>query len=330
MFKTYRRGYAELLMVSLGDINDGLFSEALRTDSEESLKELKKADKIKKIREYFDTNRISKLIACVVAIAVAVGVAVGGYVHTRMDREIMPWENFEMEFGEVTIDSLDSLNYYCGRRILSSYTDKNSVASAVTAAFENSQEMSEKSKDLEEEIVHYRFDPSESITVTKVIYFKAELKEINGFLAKKLGGIGPVDVIITENSLEEMITFKRGGSYYSCLMNGCVNESGVTYLEFSTHKYIEGFCVVKNMDQDNYKFKVKIDKRGVTELDCDYDETADGIWDIEADRIGVVNESSRVVNRTATFNISELENFFNAETAKMTEMASYTDRRKWR
>ena len=64
-------------------------------------------------------------------------------------------------------------------------------------------------------------------------------------------------------------------------------------------------------------------------VDCDYDETLDGNWDVEADRIGMVEGSSRFINTSATFNLSELESFFNTEISSITEVVAWIDRRAW-
>ena len=93
----------------------------------------------------------------------------------------------------------------------------------------------------DEDIYYYEIDPNERFRITKVIAFQIGLTDPEGFLAKRLG-TGIVDVVITESNLEIMITFHAHGKYYTCLMNG----GGKTNYQFSTHKYIEGFNIVKN------------------------------------------------------------------------------------
>ena len=341
MYKIYRQRFAEVLLETVSGIDDKMLFEALITDSEEALKELKKTEKKAKRNKCLGEKRFMKIVACMASLVLVIGVAISGFTYKNNESEILPWDGFEIDLNGVKISSLDMLNYYCGRRVLASYTTGNMQGKEIALASKNicvEVEVVEEKNNVQNplkvgdstgNVVYYSFDPSESILVTKVIYFKADLKEKCGFLAEKLGGMGPIDVIITDNSIEEMITFRRGDRYYSCLLNGCVNESGVTYLEFSTHKYVDGFCVVKNMEQDNYKFKVKLDDNTVKELDCDYDETLDGNWDVEADRIGMVEGSSRFINTSATFNLSELESFFNTETSSITEVVAWIDRRAW-
>ena len=67
-----------------------------------------------------------------------------------------------------------------------------------------------------------------------------------GFLAQKLGGTGSVEVVITQNSFSNMITFKKGERYYSCLQTSLTEKA----MSFSSHKYVNGFKLVENFDQE--------------------------------------------------------------------------------
>ena len=106
---------------------------------------------------------------------------------------------------------------------------------------------------------YYTFEPDMVFYVTRVMFFQIELTNPDGFLASQVG-CGTVDVVITNNSIGTMITFKNGDRFYSCLDNG----QGQTDIEFSTHIYIEGFAVVKNMDPESYRFTVTFDGNQIT------------------------------------------------------------------
>ncbi len=112
----------------------------------------------------------------------------------------------------------------------------------------------EPPKNGEGKVIYYELDPSEVFSVSKVIFFQIEVKNKDGFLASKVG-TGTVDVVITENSLEPMITFKNGDRYYSCCENSNLDNGKL----YSTHKYIDGFYLVKNLEQENYSFSVLYD-----------------------------------------------------------------------
>ena len=310
--KDGRRGEVISLFDILGNMGDGYLQEAYLTDDAEKMEALKREEKIKKRAERAGRGFYYRAVACLVCFATVVCAVFFSYIRERTLPSGVIWDGFEMIDGEVKIDGIDSLNYYSARRVLS--TEMRGIASDVlfsTISYDvNTKDGN--GKDANGGMFYYEFDPSWDYTVTKVIYFKAELKECNGFLAEKLGGIGEVDVIITENSIEDMITFRRGSHYYSCNINSSFYEGRSERLEFSTHKYIDGFGIVKNTEQDNYTLKVLIEKGRVVELDCDFDECPDGVWDFEADRISVINGSSITVETDATFNITDLEAFFNS------------------
>jgi hypothetical protein len=241
-----------------------------------------------------------------------IGVVIGSYIFDNAVPGPLPWDGFEAIEGEIEIDGIDSLNYYSARRAIELETNKGVAAVSDRAVAVNCSYDGDVGQRENSGVVFYEFDPIWDFTVTKVVYFRAELKEKNGFLATRLGGVGEMDVIITENSIEDTITFKRGNRYFSCHVNSYYSEGDTERLEFSTHKYTEGFCIIKNVAQDNYSFNVVIDKGVVVELDCDYGECMDGVWDHEADRIGVVADSSITLDTNVTFNITELEAFYNS------------------
>ena len=303
------------LFDAFGNADPRYLHEAYTVDGAEKLRELKKEEKLQKRGERSEYRFLYRAIASLVCIATVVGVILFAYIRENSTPSDSVWDGFEAIAGEIKIDGIDSLNYYSARRVLGvdeTANGKDGGFYKLSYDTDTDKVDSAGDKGAGEGIFYYEFDPAWDYTVTKVIYFKAELKTPNGFLADKLGGIGAVDVIITENSIEDMITFKRGGRYYSCHINSGFSEGRAERLEFSTHKYIEGFGVVKNMEQDNYSLNVLIEKGEVVELDCDYGECVDGIWDLEADRIGVISGSSMTAEREVTFNITELESFFNS------------------
>ena len=179
-----------------------------------------------------------------------------------------PWNRVE---ATLTITSIDMLNYYTAMKMLAENTapvrtgvNPYGFTSISDIGYDNplyGEESERPSEGTEnspssdtEKIYYYKLDPNEVFTVTSVIFFQIEIQNEEGFLASKIG-TGIADVVITENSLEPMITFKNGDRYYSCCENTLL-ENGKLY---STHKYIDGFYIVKNLAQENYAFSVIYD-----------------------------------------------------------------------
>lgn len=237
------------------------------------------------------------------------------------------------------IESIDMLNYYSAIRILASSPGNvfsnlsagrgNShgirllAAGEETPPFETtappppepeqSTQPPEQSDPPEEpEIYYYELDPDAVFYIEKVSFFQIELIDETGFLASKLG-TGVVDVVITEGFTDyyddPMITFKNGDRYFSCLLNGGIRSDGssYSYMEFSTHKYIEGFYIVKNFVQENYAFTVCIADDQVEYFEC-------GNWDRGEHPDGILPVVSKtyVSNESIGFTIAELEEYFNA------------------
>ena len=172
-----------------------------------------------------------------------------------------PWLKGEEDY--LTINSIDMLNYYTAMKVLADPTNVTNTASyktdsgitllsASVNASANSYGftlLSNTDSDVgydtppegynpnnqeknEEKVYYYELDPNEVFSVSRVIFFQIEIKNANGFLASKVG-TGIIDVVITENSLEPMITFRNGDRYYSCCENSLLDNGKL----YSTHKY---------------------------------------------------------------------------------------------
>lgn len=157
-----------------------------------------------------------------------------------------------------------------------------------------------------EDIYYYALDPNEPFYINKVSMFQIELTDENGFLASKLG-LGLVDVVIIENCIwgENMITFRNGGNFYSCLSDG----GGAHQLGFSTHKYVEGFYIVKNIAQENYGFYIDMDAQGqAIAFQCGERENGGD----RVDQNVKVVSSTVISNEGRSFTVAELEEYFNS------------------
>lgn len=157
----------------------------------------------------------------------------------------------------------------------------------------------------EDDYYEYPIDPNAQFHLTQVIFFRFNLTG-DGFLAQTLG-TGIVDAVITDFDIfgDYLITFKNGDKYFSCLTNGYSPSE----FEFSTHKYIKDFNVVKNGRQTNYRFAVNLNgNMQVDHFECDYfdyfapDNNPDGV-------LPVVGETY-IADTDLTFTIDQLETYF--------------------
>ena len=157
-----------------------------------------------------------------------------------------------------------------------------------------------------EDIYYYALDPGEPFYINKVSMFQIELTDENGFLASKLG-LGIVDVVILEDCIwgENMITFRNGDNFFSCLSDG----GGAQRKGFSTHKYVEGFFIVKNIAQENYGFYIDLDEMGqVLAFECGERENGGN----RVDQNVKVVSSTAISEESGSFTVAELEEYFNS------------------
>lgn len=168
-----------------------------------------------------------------------------------------------------------------------------------------------------EDIYYYALDPNEPFYINKVSMFQIELTDENGFLASQLG-LGIVDVVITEECIwgDSLITFRNGDKFYSCLSNGWGynRETDGVQWDFSTHKYVEGFFIVKNIAQENYGFYIDVDAQGqAIAFSCGETENGGN----RADKNVKVISSTVISNMGCNYTVAELEDYFN--TGKLPE-----------
>lgn len=164
----------------------------------------------------------------------------------------------------------------------------------------------------DEDIFYYALDPNEPFFINKVSMFQIELTDENGFLASKLG-LGVVDVVITEECIwgDSLITFRKGENFFSCLSNGWSLDRK-TYgwqWDFSTHKYVEGFNIVKNFEQENHAFYIDMNAEGQAfQFICR--GTQNGGY--HPDQNVKVVSSTAISEESGSFTVAELEEYFNS------------------
>lgn len=184
------------------------------------------------------------------------------------------WDTLDLK----VIDSIDKLNYYSAVYVL---REKATLGLSVRPLADydsddshgqeqGSEGNAEPDGVIEDTpsspgIVTYALSPDDAFTFEKVSMFTVELTDPDGFLASILG-LGTVEVVITEDCIwgEALITFRNGDKFYSCLSNGAsyYKDNGEMHWDFSTHKFISGFYIVKNIEQENYSFNIKFNSEG--------------------------------------------------------------------
>ena len=207
------------------------------------------------------------------------------------------------------IDSIDKMNFYSAKKILnenSLFPFFTSKSNTLTTPF-----LLNTNTDLG--YFEYPIDKYKVFTTTMVTYFNIELNDERGFLAQKLGGTGTVEVVVTHSDIDDaggMITFKREDKYYSCISNGASydNETNMSSQNFSTHKYIDGFNIVKNFNQDNYKFIVHYEGSKVIGFECM--PMGDISSKYKTDNVNFVEDYCTVLFTKQTFTIDQLELYF--------------------
>lgn len=290
---------AEKIYLALSEAEDDLLREAEETDSREKLNGKSAADSGKTRRKRI-VRTVSAVAAC---LAVVLTVT---FVAPLLKKDTIPAWITAAEGGK--LDCFDAVNYYGAKTLLmrEAGIDPESAGTVKQTAFLPappsfrflSATGAEEETKSDEDIIYYEIDPNERFRITKVLAFQIGLTDPEGFLAKRLG-TGIVDVVITESNLETMITFHAHGKYYTCLMNGC----GGTYYQFSTHKYIEGFNIVKNFEQVNYAFAIDIADGRVTGFTCSGGYGSD----CPPDRAFVVEGSDYMKKVNGSFTVPELE-----------------------
>lgn len=227
----------------------------------------------------------------------------------------------------IRIDSLDALNYY-GAKMLSTrsaandptkLTDsvpgerKGETKSGEAPDFFTSETKRETSDDPikydeEKGYYYYEFDQSDLFTISGARGFSIRLSDPNGFLAQKLG-TGLIDIVLTSNSFEDMITFRsQDGKYFSCL-SGDFKEG---YLQYLDSKYVDGFRIVKKDtgETNSYSFSVRIENGTPVRFESFYYFEPTGN-EIPLDVAEFVEGSGYYVESEESFTVAELEELAN-------------------
>ncbi len=208
------------------------------------------------------------------------------------------------------IDSIDKINFYSAKKIISE-------SSILPITMSDAGFSSPRVILLTGGYAEYPIDRNKVFTITMVTYFTIKLNDEKGFLAQKLGGTGFVEVVVTESDLEDlgqMITFKREDKYYTCFANSGSYDAATdrTNHTFSSHKYISGFNLVKNANQENYTFTVHYEGSKVTGFECAPFFSTPSMYRV--DDVTFDDDYCVVLFTKQNFTIDQLEVYFKDES----------------
>lgn len=233
------------------------------------------------------------------------------------------------------INSLDKLNYYAARKTVDDYLADKAVktnawgtlysgeatvdsdygedvsdAPEYSDSTETDTASAQRPQNTETKVYYDLYDWGE-FTINRTIYFQIELSDETAFLGAHLG-TGIVEVAISMGDIHDdlnMITFRNGDNFFSCMYHGYYGINEDTHAEkyaFAAYRFIEGFYYVKDLQYEHYEFHIEVGTAGDAVFRCDYRATGD-----ENEPATVVENSTYCIDKEVTYTIEELEAYFN-------------------
>lgn len=216
-------------------------------------------------------------------------------------------ENNNATVENFKIDSLDKLNYYAVKKAIA----ENDIELLNTSSQTEQAVALQSNSDAEvlnlAKTTASKIDSNSTFTITMYTYFTITLGASNGFLAQKLGGTGTVEVVITKNNFNNMITFKKGDKYFSCFET--YSTSGT--MSFSSSKYAKGYYLIENNDTSSCEYTVYFEGDRVLDFNSAVYQKSGGSALI-ADKIKFNNDFSIVLHKKQSFTPKQLEILFSS------------------
>ncbi len=309
----------EKLFLALSEADADLLREAEQTDTRDKLLAKDAAGTLPDDGKIYRRKILKTVLATAACMTLVLGILLITPLFRKESRALPDWITEAGTEGKIT--RFDEVNYYGAKYLL-----MESAGIVPTSAGEGDALMfaaaplsrflaagADGTEAVTEALIdRYDIDPDYEYEIKRIVAFRIVLEDPNGFLALRLG-TGPIEVIVTENNLEDMITFRSGNRYFSCMINGSLHDNGSERYEFTTSKYIEGFQIVKNFGQDNYAFTVHMSGGRVTELNCRVWNAADVLNYVPADTARVIPDSDVIRSVRGSFTVSDLDEYFRNE-----------------
>lgn len=314
---------SEQLAEQLLKLDESLLEAAYDVDDAQKLREYARREKGARRARLLPMGRSAALIAACLALAIGVSFAAPRLLEDP-DRPVFETDPSETADPETdppltdkggmytiqridVIDSIDKLNYYSTMKVLIDPPTASQAESrggmralSVTAPTSVMIPLSESDE------AYSTFNSNDFFSLSLGTFFQIRVTDKNGFLASKVG-TGVVDVAITSNDFNPIITLKNGDRYFSCFWNSG-NHDRIT---FSTHKYAVNFDIVKNFDQDNYTMTVIYNESGqAVEFRCSWYDTP---GELPPDGSVEVVSETYVFRGNTNLTIEELESFFSTD-----------------
>ena len=169
--------------------------------------------------------------------------------------------NFNFADYQPTFDNFNEVAYYSylAYEEESSHAIKNAPRNRINLKAENEEAIPNEEDDRSSYIdaygrLHYPIPLADEYTFSNFLFFEFNTT-YNSFLAERIGN-GHIYGLALDLSIfgEKMLILKNGESYYSCLCNGAGNNGldNAWRIEFSAHKTIEEFDLVKDATNKRY------------------------------------------------------------------------------
>lgn len=187
--------------------------------------------------------------------------------HATSDVINKPTYNFNFENYKPTFNNLNEAIYYS---YLAFHQESDEITTS-NALLRKEKKFLIQDEEVEEENIdtpesqkyvdeygrtHHPISLDTEFVFSHFLYFEFDTKN-NEFLEQRIGN-GHIYGLSVEtnigNNNETMLILKKGEYFYSCLSNGAGSHAmnGPSYVEFSAHKTIEGFDLVKDVTNKRY------------------------------------------------------------------------------
>ena len=177
-----------------------------------------------------------------------------------IEQPVIHTYNFDFKDYSPTFNDFNEIAYYsyiaydeASNSLTNNALKHNKV---FTASNEDIDDQEERSRYIDAYgRTHYPIELADEYTFSNFLFFEFESSR-STFLEERIGN-GHIHGLVIQLSVfndEQMLILKNGEKYYSCLTNGAGNNGidNSWRIEFSAHKTIEGFDVVKDVTNKRY------------------------------------------------------------------------------